>query len=443
MYARALGSLGVVYRHLGDDEKALDYYGQQLRLAQKVDDKESIADAYTNSGGIYIARENWPLAFESEQKALAMREEMNDKEGMIPCLINMANVLDSQKKHKEALDYVLRANALAAETGAVVYLEDGEQVLASIYEGMGDYKSALAHYDRYVIIKDSLFNDEKIREVLRVSVNYEYEKKEAAARQEREKKEAVAEAVRKKQQVVIWALGALAVLVLIISVLLFRQARFRARQRTMQLEQQLLRSQMNPHFIFNSLTAIESFIYKNEPKEAGRYLSGFARLMRLILENSREEYVSLSSEVQALTNYLELQKLRFASAFDYTIELSPDVEPDLTMIPPMLAQPFIENAIEHGLRNTSEKGRIAIRFFLKGHDLVFEVQDNGTGFEAAAAQGDSHKGHRSLATTITRQRLENLNRKRKRITMVMEDVKDSKGMVTGARVTFTLPFSKA
>jgi sensor histidine kinase YesM len=211
----------------------------------------------------------------------------------------------------------------------------------------------------------------------------------------------------------------------------------------MQLEQQLLRSQMNPHFIFNSLIAIESFIYRNEPKEAGKYLSGFARLMRLILENSREEFVPLEREVQTLEHYLRLQKLRYDDAFDYAIHVEENIDSSIIEIPPMLAQPFIENAIEHGLKGLDKKGHIRINFFLKNDDLVFEVLDNGVGFEKTKTLQGKGNGHRSLAIAITQDRLKNLNKKNRNIKVMMEDIKDSANVVTGAKVTFVVPYTKA
>jgi LytS/YehU family sensor histidine kinase len=277
---------------------------------------------------------------------------------------------------------------------------------------------------------------------VKAEMNYEFEKKETAAKLEQLKKEAVAAAVSKKQQIIIWAVGALLLLAIIIFILIVRQNKFRAEQRSMQLEQQLLRSQMNPHFIFNSLIAIESFIYKNEPKEAGKYLSGFARLMRLILENSKEEFVPLEKEIQTLENYLKLQKLRYDDAFEYSINVEENIDSAIIEIPPMLAQPFIENAIEHGLKGLGKKGSISINFFLKNGELVFEVLDNGVGFEKSKAINNKAEGHRSLAITITQNRLKNLNKKNRKIKVMMEDMKDDENRTIGAKVTFVVPYTK-
>jgi LytS/YehU family sensor histidine kinase len=235
-------------------------------------------------------------------------------------------------------------------------------------------------------------------------------------------------------------LSVLLILSFLVGFLFVRQNKLKSQQRSMQLEQKLLRSQMNPHFIFNSLTAIESFIYTNEPKEAGRYLSGFARLMRLILENSREEFISLEKEIKTLQYYLDLQKLRFDDKFDYKIILEDGLEADSIAIPPMLAQPFIENSIEHGIKNMELKGAIEILFKKENNEIHFEVKDNGIGMERSFAIKEDKKSHQSLATKITRERLSILNRsKQGKIKLLIEEMKDAFNNVVGTQVSFNIP----
>ena len=130
----------------------------------------------------------------------------------------------------------------------------------------------------------------------------------------------------------------------------YRQRRVIAQQREKLLEQKLLQMQLNPHFIFNSLQAIQDYIYSNNEKEASQYLSKFARLMRLTLENSRHENIVLKKEIEGLNNYLALQKLRMGSKLQYTIAVADDIDTGFTEIPPMLIQPFVENAVEHGIK---------------------------------------------------------------------------------------------
>jgi hypothetical protein len=208
------------------------------------------------------------------------------------------------------------------------------------------------------------------------------------------------------------------------------------------LEQKLLTSQMNPHFIFNSLSAIQSFIYKNEAEVAGNYLSDFSSLVRLILENSRSEYISLEKEIKTLHLYIGLQQLRFLNKFDYEIIIDPKIDRKSTSIPPMLAQPFIENAIEHGIMHLARKGSISVYFGLKQHSISIEVIDDGIGLKQSKLNNLKKETHTSFATSITYERLTNLTRGgNKNIGISITDRSDTEE-TTGTRVYLEIPFKK-
>jgi len=200
----------------------------------------------------------------------------------------------------------------------------------------------------------------------------------------------------------------------------------REQNRFLVLEQKLLRSQMNPHFIFNSLSSIQSFIFENNPVEAGSYLSRFAELIRSILYNSREEYITLEKEIQTLINYLDLQKLRYDNKFDYEIDLDPMLDKETISIPPMLAQPFIENAIEHGIKHLNNPGIINISFTKLEETILLIVEDNGIGIRAAKKINNAKaKEHQSLATIITRERIEILNKGQKKKLYYMDIIEST------------------
>jgi ligand-binding sensor domain-containing protein len=213
------------------------------------------------------------------------------------------------------------------------------------------------------------------------------------------------------------------------------------------LEQKLLRSQMNPHFIFNSLSSIQSFIFENNPLEAGSYLSRFAELIRSILYNSREEFITLEKEVKTLQNYLDLQQLRYDHKFDYTLDIDPLIQADLIQIPPMLAQPFIENAIEHGIKHLNGRGFISVSFTLmpeKGSILLL-VEDNGIGIKASKKlKKDKPKNHTSLATIIANERIDVFNKgqKKKQFFMEIGEITDYDGQIQGTKVKFIIPYRK-
>ncbi|MEZ5195151.1 MAG: histidine kinase [Bacteroidales bacterium] len=240
----------------------------------------------------------------------------------------------------------------------------------------------------------------------------------------------------------IFAGGAAGVLIISLFLLLFFQRkRLKAEQNSHSLEQKLLRSQMNPHFIFNSLASIQNFVLNQKATEASIYLSRFSQLVRNILDSSVDESVPLQKEIETIRNYLELQKVRYAGQFEYSLIVDERIDEENMMIPPMLAQPFIENSIEHGIKYKETPGQIDIRFHLEGDLIRFEVEDDGVGREKAKEIEMKQKRiHRSMSTSITHERLIKLNKKlRHKIKMEIIDLKDNMGKACGTKVTFGIP----
>jgi len=241
-----------------------------------------------------------------------------------------------------------------------------------------------------------------------------------------------------------YILGGIGAGVLIISlfILIFLQRKkWRAEQKSVNLEQKLLRSQMNPHFIFNSLASIQNFIINQKTSEAIIYLARFSQLVRNILDSSVDENVPLQKEIETIRNYLDLQQVRYSGQFDYNLSVDTAIDEETMMIPPMLAQPFIENAIEHGIKYKETMGKIDIRFKLEDDIIRFEVEDDGVGREKAKEIELKQKRiHRSMSTSITQERLIKLNKKLKhKIKMEIIDLKDNLGVACGTKVSFGIP----
>ena len=204
------------------------------------------------------------------------------------------------------------------------------------------------------------------------------------------------------------------------------------------MERKALRLQMNPHFIFNALDSISAYIFRQEPKQAVRYLNNFAKLMRLTLESSMEHLHPVETEVSILKNYLELEMLRFRGKFEYRIELDEAIDYDVG-IPPMLVQPHVENAILHGLKPREKGGLLSISFKRQGDLLCVMIEDNGIGREKAR-QLTTRKKHRSMATQINKDRLALLRKNYgDRVDLKIEDKYAENGTAQGTKVTIKLP----
>jgi LytS/YehU family sensor histidine kinase len=225
-------------------------------------------------------------------------------------------------------------------------------------------------------------------------------------------------------------------------ILFLRQNKARAEHKSVLLEQKLLRLQMNPHFIFNAMSNILNFINRKDTDNAALYLTSFSRLLRTTLESSREDYILLDEEISSLKNYLDLQLLRYEDKFDYNIQVDENIDIENAIIPPMLIQPFIENAIEHGIRHKESKGNINVSFSLQNKKVICEVEDDGVGREKAwEVEYQKQKTHKSLATNIINDRIHSLNKKlRQKISLSIIDLKSDTLEPAGTRVVLNIPY---
>lgn len=208
-----------------------------------------------------------------------------------------------------------------------------------------------------------------------------------------------------------------------------------------ELEQKALRLQMNPHFIFNALNSIQALIGKQDPTTSRYHLSKFSRLMRQVLENSRHGMVSLDQEIQVLEDYLSLEKFSRKDAFDYEINIDEDLDPEEEMVPPMVLQPFLENAIIHGIAHlTDRRGLISLTVSTQAQTLVCEIQDNGVGRNKAAdIKSQQEATHKSMALQVTQERLERLAEQGTAPELTVEDLAFPDGSPAGTLVRIGIP----
>jgi LytS/YehU family sensor histidine kinase len=242
-------------------------------------------------------------------------------------------------------------------------------------------------------------------------------------------------------------LGAIIALLLFATVLYLQQRRNKQKQhkaieqiltekRIAELEMQALKAQINPHFIFNCLNSIKGFIYDRDYLQADKYLDKFAELMRSTIDNSDAALISLKDEMNYLDNYLQLEKLRFDEKFDYTITASPDIDKENVFVPAMLLQPYVENAIRHGIRFLEDKkGVITIRATKENNLLVCEIEDNGIGRnKAAALKSSQHIEYQSRGMSISKRRADLYHIKQEIV-----DKKEVDGNCGGTKIIVKIP----
>jgi sensor histidine kinase YesM len=248
--------------------------------------------------------------------------------------------------------------------------------------------------------------------------------------------------LQKRQQAVFFGLIGLLLVILSGVWFYFYQRNLNNKYKRVVLQQQLLRTQMDPHFTFNALNSIV-VLNKERPKEVENYVLSLSKLVRLILENSREEFVSMKKEVEALENYLLLQS-NFSKKFTFKINITAEIEPEYYEIPPMMVQPFVENAIIHGIASKKQNGHIEISFTSKDDKMMqCTIQDNGIGYYMTK-QTNSHtsRKHTSLSEQIINERLAIYSRKFKTDTSInIQELKNKKNEPIGTNVKVLLPLN--
>nr|WP_253929794.1 histidine kinase [Lewinella sp. W8] len=206
------------------------------------------------------------------------------------------------------------------------------------------------------------------------------------------------------------------------------------RNQLLKLEQQALRLQMNPHFIFNALNGIRGLVDSGQDEDASHQINRFASLMRGVLDNSRKDAISLAAEIKTLEDYLRMEQFCQPFAFDYEIQGIEGQDPEDWLLPPMILQPFVENAVLHGLSGRETPGKVTINFVLRGRRLLVTIEDDGIGRKAAAARREKRKpGHQSVALQVTEDRLRAMGG-----TVRLEDRQPS-----GTRVVLNFPVQPA
>ena len=321
-------------------------------------------------------------------------------------------------------------------------------ILAELYEKKNDLKKSLFYSKLY---KDYLEKNTFARSAMAVEHLTESDLREEREKLISEQKESLAKQTKQQQEYRIHrdrqlfisiSVIAIAIFSLIVLALRYNQLGLKKRQREMELSQSLLRTQMNPHFIFNAMSVIQSSIYANEPKKSSQFLVNFSKLIRLILENSPKEFIPLEVEYDFLEKYLKTQKMRFENRFKYLIHVDELLLAQNALVPPMITQPFVENAIEHGQLHTIEGGKIEIDispFEQQGEKYTrIKISDNGVGRKGSESTKKMKSTHKSMAIKITTERVEILSQKYKTHgSILIEDL--DKMNETGTVVTILLP----
>lgn len=398
----SLNSLCLVFSAQGDHEEALAMQRKTMPLVRKFGDLAEYSFLLNNVGVQHHFLNNLDSARYYYLEALALDKKIDHLEQVPILYFNLGELASLDKQWRKAIAYFDSSLAVAEKAGSHQVEAAASMGLASAYKQLGNYPLALEWTEKSHALNDSFAGLQVKMQLNELQTRYETEVKDRKIA-ELSAKEAEARSVaeRRRYWMLVALLGALAVLVIFVFYLERRKAL--ENQRRAELEQRALRAQMNPHFIFNSLGAIQQMYMSGETDLANNYLGDFSSLMRKILENSGHESISVKEELEMLRLYLDLEMERANGRIEYAFEVDERVDKLGTQIPPMVIQPFVENAIWHGILPGKKKG--FIRISLKPGDragiLICTVEDDGLGIR----EGSTKRSHEPKGIHITEQRL--------------------------------------
>lgn len=467
-------NVAIVLNANGQDEKALSYYHKALRLSDEYNLIDKKLPVLVNLASYYEHREQYDSARYYADACYQISKSRGFKYGMARALLILPNIYSANEFYSDALRAAREGKKLFQELGdearslrityaeAValkglgqpraalalcldylekgagmdVFIEDVYELTAEVYADLGMAQEALNYHKLFFKHYKEATIEEHKGLISELETRYDTENKS----KEIENLNALTEIqeLRIEQQNLWIGFGGLAfVLVLVLVLLFYRQRDLKKRNELLSLEQKLLRFQMSPHFIFNALGAIQGYIIKNDPVKGTSFLAKFSNLMRQVLEHSRQSTIPLDEEVKALANYLDLQKLRFEDKFEYEIKVSEDLDTSETQIPPMFAQPFIENSLEHGISGMKTGGKVDITFSRVADNIQVVITDNGKGMKETETVKNRH---RSLASVITRERIQMLSTTLgRKASLTIKNLRDNAEEICGVEVSIMLP----
>lgn len=490
---RANTAIGQLYADVGDYDEALDYYrkddnhelmvfnylkiGEAFYLKKDYDsalyfyarfiDESNGPGEKVNSkpyeliGEVYLAQKQYDKALYYFQSALAEFREVNDRNWMMRALLQLGKAYKELDRPDRALVFTRELLTMSKQSGAMQYQRDAHFQLYEIFDELKRTDSAYVNLKKYTALNTIINLELSARKLAFFNASSELQQaKLKIDLLDRQQQLQQSNIDRERQQK--WILISFIGVLIVVSSILVRNfflkkknaehlqrlsenelqiEKLQHSKKLGELEMQVLRTQMNPHFIFNSLSSINRFILRNSKSEASAYLTKLSRLVRMILQNSLSELISLEEEIDSLKLYLELESLRFDNQFTYGIVIEDSVHVSMTKVPPLIIQPFVENAIWHGLMPKEAPGKVEVFISIEGQYLLIKISDDGVGRAfSATKKGMEVTPHRSLGMNITSQRVGMMQHDKSIInSVVVNDLVDGEGLPIGTEVTIKLP----
>ncbi len=426
--SNAYQQMAEVNLELDNKDEAISNLGYALKETKKPVDVIKINKDIAN---IYKADNQPEKAIDINKKLVKVAETTHDSKIQVKQLQSLSDAYFNGHDTAQGISALRDAYNLAMDEGHTMEAQKSVELLVNQYKKDNNTKNALDLYGDFtkrletVIKADSSFMDARLLQLNEDKIK------------QLERERSLSEQLIRKKNILNYALIALIVLILIFLIFTVR-ALYSIKRRNKKIALQSLRREMNPHFIFNSLNSINHFIAQNNELEANKYLSSYSKLMRNIMENSNKDFITLATETDQLKEYLDLEHMRFQDKFSYRIDIDNTLDADSILVPNMLIQPQLENAIWHGLRYKESNGLLILSVKQTGDYLQVTVNDNGIGLKKSQELKTKHqKIHQSRGMSNTLERISLLNNLYK--SQITIDVTEKTGKETGVIVVITFP----
>lgn len=440
-------NLGVACQGSGDDDKALRYYEKCKLLLDELNMKEGKFVLYNNMSVVLEKKKQHRQAMNYAHRAYRLVDSATAKVNVANCTLNLGELYYKAGRNDSALFWLQRAMTLAEKNKFQEQLMNSQRWLAEVYGAMRNYKEAYASEKRYREVKDSLFDQRELWLLQQLHEGYQLGEKEREISSLKAEQEKLALDLKVKNLITILMIvitASVVILGIVIGYYYIRKQRLAAmldnqnkeiHRLNQVLEIKALRSQMDPHFVFNALNGLQHYLKINTPEASIEYLSKVARLIRLTLQNASRDWVKLHEEMEILKLYLQIEQYRFPGKFDFEVHVAPEVENE--KIPFLIIQPYVENSVLHGLiPRLKPGGKLLISAEKRNDLLLISVEDNGVGRGAAVKHGDPM--FTSMGSGLVKERLKKLSLQ---LGILMDaatdDLKDENGNALGTRTTLT------
>ncbi|NER12403.1 tetratricopeptide repeat protein [Leptobacterium flavescens] len=434
---------GAAKEYLGRMDEALEDYQKSLLYNLQINSKLGEVICKNSIGQIYIKQKNFVEAEKLIQSSLSIAKTLKDAFHLAGVYINLGWVQTELKQYEEAEKNLMEGLAISEEHDFTSSISEAYRLLSALHEVRGRFPQALEYHKKYQAFNEEIANEKNSQYVNDLIIKYDAEKKNTQIKLLAQENEIVKLKYRRNQSVWIVSLIVTSLMAILLYIL-YRQRMLKKEKRILTLQQKMLSSQMNPHFIFNSLNSIKLYIINNEKENAVYYLNKFSKLIRLILSNSNKQEASLAEELEFLKLYVDIENIRFDNQLNFEISVEADTDINLIKIPPLVLQPFIENAIWHGL--SSKEGEKNIHLFIKSDEkdyITISVVDNGIGREKAQQiKASKIVKDESVGVMLSISRLQhfsnNLNHK---AALLFNDLFDKQKGPSGTEVIIKLPLT--